>query len=273
MLGYLEQQPLYNAANFSWASVMGPGWSMNTTVSNSMVNLFLCPSDNLAPSPVPPGDQWSGRLNNYFASVGTTLAYQGALDTTGVFTQAGHVYGTRNITDGTSNTIAFAEALVGPDSGFYQTRTGQGLFRFGVTGVTSAGSSALYDASSNPKLVLADMQTCQMEALTLSGGGAQGKINEDDKGARWAPDDGGFTLINTVVPPSSIQYSFACCNFTVVYGCDDGSYQNVNSMHPGGANVLFADGSVHFLKSTISIPTYWSLGTKSNGEVISSDSF
>ncbi len=122
-------------------------------------------------------------------------------------------------------------------------------------------------------MVLADMQACQLAALTLTGGGSQGKINEDDKGARWAPDDGGFTLINTVVPPSSIQYSFACCNFTVVYGCDDGPYQNVNSMHPGGANVLFADGSVRFLKSSISIPTYWALGTKSNGEVISSDSF
>ena len=78
MLGYMEQQPLYNAANFSWAVVMGPGWTINTTVSNSIINTFLCPSDNLAPSPVPAGDQWSGRLNNYFASVGTTLAYQGA---------------------------------------------------------------------------------------------------------------------------------------------------------------------------------------------------
>jgi prepilin-type N-terminal cleavage/methylation domain-containing protein/prepilin-type processing-associated H-X9-DG protein len=280
MLGYLEQQPLYNAANFNWATVMGTGWVINYTVSQAQVSTFLCPSDNLAPSPVPRDsgspigwNQWSGRLNNYYASVGTTLAYQGAPDTTGVFTQAGKVYGVRNITDGTSNTIAFAEAVVGPDQGFYQTKTGQGLFRFGVTGVTGTGSSSLYDASSNPKVVLADMQTCQQAALTLSGGGNQGKINEDDKGARWTPDDGGFTLINTVVPPSSIQYSFACCSFTIVYGCDDGPYQNVNSMHPGGANVLFADGSVRFLKSSISIPTYWALGTKSNGEVISSDSF
>jgi prepilin-type processing-associated H-X9-DG protein len=273
MLGYLEQQALYNAANFNWATVMGRGWAINTTVSNSMVSIFLCPSDNLAPSPVPAGDQWSGRLNNYYASVGTTLAYQGAPDTTGVFTQAGKVYGVRNITDGTSNTIAFAEAVVGPDSGFYQTRTGQGLFRFGVTGVTGTGSNSLYDASSNPKVVLADMQTCQQAALTLSGAGSQGKINEDDKGARWAPDDGGFTLINTVVPPSSLQFSFACCNFTIVYGCDDGPYQNVNSMHPGGANLLFSDGSVRFIKNSIDIRTWWGLGTKSNGEVISSDSF
>src|SRR3954463_11199733 len=68
MLGYLEQQPLYNAANFSWAVVMGPGWRINTTVGNSMVNMFLCPSDDIAPVAVPSGAQWSGRLNNYFAS-------------------------------------------------------------------------------------------------------------------------------------------------------------------------------------------------------------
>jgi prepilin-type N-terminal cleavage/methylation domain-containing protein len=156
MLGFLEQQPLYNACNFSWATVMGPGWPMNYTVSQALVNTFICPSDNLAPSPVPRNssspigwDHWAGRLNNYYSSVGTTLAYQGALDTTGVFTQAGRAYGVQNIIDGTSNTIAFAEAVVGPDSGFYQTRTGEGLFRFGtvLAPSSSAGSSNLYDAS------------------------------------------------------------------------------------------------------------------------------
>jgi prepilin-type N-terminal cleavage/methylation domain-containing protein/prepilin-type processing-associated H-X9-DG protein len=280
MLGYLENQPLYNASNFSWATVMGIGWTYNYTVSQSIVSTFLCPSDNLAPSPVPRNssspigwDQWAGRLNNYFSSVGTTLAYQGALDTTGVFTQAGKAYGVQNITDGTSNTIAFAEAVVGGDSGLYQTKSPGQLFRTGITGVTSGTSNTLFDASSNYNLVIKDMNACQQEALSLTGGGNQGKINEDDKGERWAPDDGGFTLINTVVPPSSTQWSFACCNFTVVYGCDDGTFENVNSMHPGGANVLFADGSVHFLKSSIAIKTYWALGTKSNGEVISSDSF
>src|SRR5207245_1146327 len=147
---------------------------------------------------------WAGRLNNYYTSVGTTLAYQGALDTTGVFTQGGKAYGVQNMPDGTSNTIAFAEAVVGPDQGFYQTRTGEGLFRFGITGVPKgAGSGSLYDASSNYQAVIADMNACQQAALTFSGGGNQGKINEDDKGARWNPSDGGFTMINTVVPPSS----------------------------------------------------------------------
>jgi prepilin-type N-terminal cleavage/methylation domain-containing protein/prepilin-type processing-associated H-X9-DG protein len=276
MLGYLEQMPLYNASNFSWANVMGPGWSINTTVSNSVLNIFLCPSDNLSPSPVPPNSHWGGRLNNYYASVGTTPAYQGRAPTTGVFTQSGPAYGIQHITDGSSNTIAFAEAVVGPDSGGYQTRQILQLFRNGtnVSPSSTAGSTSLYDANTNVNAVLKDMQTCQTAALTLpSGDGTQGTLNEDDKGERWASDDGGWTLINTIVPPSSIQYSFACCSFSTSYGCDDGVFQNVNSMHPGGANVLFADGSVHFLKASISMKTYWALGTKANGEVVSSDSY
>ena len=68
-------------------------------------------------------------------------------------------------------------------------------------------------------------------------------------------------------------HSFACCAFSGSYGCDDGTFQNVNSRHPGGANVLFADGSVHFIKSSIAIKTWWALGTKANGEVISSDTY
>jgi hypothetical protein len=34
-----------------------------------------------------------------------------------------------------------------------------------------------------------------------------------------------------------------------------------------------ADGSVRFVKSTIAMNIWWALGTKGNGEVISSDSF
>ena len=45
------------------------------------------------------------------------------------------------------------------------------------------------------------------------------------------------------------------------------------SNHPGGCNVLFADGSVKFVKDSINRMTWWSLGTKAGGEVISSDAY
>ena len=37
--------------------------------------------------------------------------------------------------------------------------------------------------------------------------------------------------------------------------------------------MLLADGSVHFIKNSINQFTWFALGTKANGEVISSDSY
>jgi prepilin-type processing-associated H-X9-DG protein len=43
--------------------------------------------------------------------------------------------------------------------------------------------------------------------------------------------------------------------------------------HPGGVNILLGDGSVQFIKNAISQQTWWALGTKSGGEIISGDSY
>jgi prepilin-type processing-associated H-X9-DG protein len=58
----------------------------------------------------------------------------------------------------------------------------------------------------------------------------------------------------------------------------DGVSQNFGqfgfrSHHPGGANFLFGDGSVKFLKQTIDLNTYHSIGTRDSGEVVSSDAY
>ena len=45
------------------------------------------------------------------------------------------------------------------------------------------------------------------------------------------------------------------------------------SNHPGGVNVCFTDGSVKFIKDSISLQTWWALGTRAGGEVVSADSF
>jgi prepilin-type processing-associated H-X9-DG protein len=46
-----------------------------------------------------------------------------------------------------------------------------------------------------------------------------------------------------------------------------------SSAHPGGAGFLMTDGSVHFIKDSISQQTYMGLGTRNGGEVISSDAY
>jgi prepilin-type processing-associated H-X9-DG protein len=48
--------------------------------------------------------------------------------------------------------------------------------------------------------------------------------------------------------------------------------REVYSFHPGGANTVFADGSVHFLNATMSLRTLRALITIKGGEVASPDS-
>jgi prepilin-type N-terminal cleavage/methylation domain-containing protein/prepilin-type processing-associated H-X9-DG protein len=287
MLGYLEQMPLYNGANFSWAVGMSNGFPINSTVSTALLNVFVCPSDGLSPQKAAGASlscwQWGGISNNYLASLGTTTNYGGnpcgtpkvpVPDTTGLFSQGGRVYGLQSVTDGSSNTIAFGESLVG--DGTIETvkwRDGPVLTTKSVTTtVTSTGTaSGLYDVSTNYNGVVTDLQVCAvgLAAQTRTGAG-----RENQKGFRWAQDDGGFGMFNTVVPPNSGTYPFAWCSLGASNSnASDGLYQNTSSNHPGGCNFLFGDGSVHFLKTSISIRTYWALGTRGNGEVISSDSY
>ena len=95
----------------------GAGQPQNTTAYNTKLNAFLCPSDP---------NSGITNLCNYAGSIGTTTyspefqngnsAIKGGADTTGIFTMW-KSYGIQNVTDGTSNTLAFAEALVGNYAG------------------------------------------------------------------------------------------------------------------------------------------------------------
>ncbi len=83
LLSYLEQTPLYNAANFQQTCCFfgDRADAMNSTVYLTRINGFLCPSDGQA------GIQ---NINNYFGSIGTTVA-EGFHAVSGIFTLQDYV--------------------------------------------------------------------------------------------------------------------------------------------------------------------------------------
>ncbi len=58
-------------------------------------------------------------------------------------------------------------------------------------------------------------------------------------------------MFNTIAPPNSTQYPWGDCRYTGGGYPNDATFANVNSNHPGGVNVLMADGSVRFVKNWI----------------------
>ncbi|HEX3447898.1 MAG TPA: H-X9-DG-CTERM domain-containing protein, partial [Isosphaeraceae bacterium] len=46
-----------------------------------------------------------------------------------------------------------------------------------------------------------------------------------------------------------------------------------SSNHPGGVNIAFADGSVRWVKNSVTPNTWWSLGTRNGQEALSSDAY
>jgi prepilin-type processing-associated H-X9-DG protein len=54
---------------------------------------------------------------------------------------------------------------------------------------------------------------------------------------------------------------------------NDAAAATASSRHSGGVNVAMCDGSVRFVKATVSTATWWGLATRAGGEVISADSY
>jgi prepilin-type N-terminal cleavage/methylation domain-containing protein/prepilin-type processing-associated H-X9-DG protein len=282
LLPYVEQGPLYNAANFYWnccfASTQGD--ATNSTVYLTRIASFLCPSDGLA------GDQ---NINSYLGSIGpSTVAYPVDGYTTGVFRVYNAQYLTSSVTlasinDGTSNTIAFSEGLVG-DYGKNSNYRGNGMS--GATDVPTVSGNAPpviagNNAESDPKSVLLALQNCNTFWMSNALSTCTGYHVCDYAGLKqyggktWAQGERGLTLFNTIVPPNSKLYPWKACRLGPCLPCafDGMSFANASSNHPSGCNYAMCDGSVRFIKDSINMLTYESLGTRAGGEVISADSY
>ena len=173
-------------------------------------------------------------------------------------------YGLRDVTDGSSNTIAFSESLVADPN--WQADTSHR--NNSVTGVTDAVPAAVDDVSKVPLTTL----TNALQACTTSF--KAGKNVTTGSGTRWGWGAVGMTLFQTIVPPNSQAYPWNSCRADCA-GCsaDDSVFSNAQSNHSGGVNALFADGSVKFVKDSIDMRMWMALGTRAGGEVVSSDAY
>jgi prepilin-type processing-associated H-X9-DG protein len=270
MLPFLSETPIYNAFNFNWGVEDSTGvlcYRINATATNATIKGFICPSD---PNAGVPDHNNTTNTNNYYGCVGTTMNFSQignkslnvtAINwpTTGLFTYT-RAYGINSVTDGTSNTIAFAEAAVGTQS----LRMRQKLI--GFNSVSALKSSVLPDAEMNAVLAKAGLQACSQVWAKGSGGSI-----DRQRGENWAHGCMAMTLFNTIATPNAYQDEWTHCSSVGSTALADLS--NSDSYHPGGVNVLMLDGSVKFIKDSINWLTWWSLGTKGNGEVISASSF
>ncbi len=263
LLPYVEQTALFHSINFCWCPCSsGTASPINSTARFTRVKGFLCPSDGLA------GASGQNYSNSYYGSIGDSLTY-GGTKTTGVFaawdnypTASIQNYKLASITDGTSNTIAFGEGLVGGASWSVKMHRNT---------INKSGIVAyVYDAEAALSTVMGYLTNCSATAVQQSRKHPGGY---NDKGDYWAWGYVGHTLFNTVVPPNSTQYKWGGCGPHASNTATGLYINNATSNHAGGCNFLFADGSVHFLKSSINQKTYMSLGTRANGEVVSSESY
>jgi prepilin-type N-terminal cleavage/methylation domain-containing protein/prepilin-type processing-associated H-X9-DG protein len=265
MLNYLEQAPLYNAINFSFSPEPAPepdnpnqaysfGPAQNSTVYNTKLNVFLCPSD---------GNAGQTNINSYHGSVGTTTINAGTTGSghsSGVFAMQ-REYAIADVTDGTSNTVGYAEALVGvlnPAGPMKGNGTGPGgsTQASGKVDATTAGQAAIQ----------ADLSACSTAFLT--------KYTADDRGYRWGAGIMGYALFNTIVPPNGGgQYLWNSCRVDCCDQAQAAHYLPASSNHSGGCNVMMADGSVKFIKTSVNMLTWWALGTRAKGETIDASSY
>jgi prepilin-type N-terminal cleavage/methylation domain-containing protein/prepilin-type processing-associated H-X9-DG protein len=261
-MGYMEGQPIYNAMNFQVSCLTGcnPGNVQNTTITNAAVASFLCPSDT--------GSSVFPRGCNYAASVGPQFRWDAGSNGVGVGMFADlQAWGVRDCTDGTSNTVAMGEMIIGDNSTGSQNGAEQ---YFGVAWPDGQGSEAggfegvgIDQVATNPK-----GYNYLQQYITLCDAARAARKNEfNDAMDSWPLARMHYgTSFSMMTTPNTTHAS--CGN----YQADNGILAS-RSRHNGGVNALFADGSVHFIKNSVNPQTWWSLGTKAGGEVISSDSY
>ena len=238
LLAYVEQANLQSLVDPEGTLALG---GQNDSAAKNRVALLACPSD-------PQNGQVSGSVyfgTNYVANngIGVTFdasgaitAYQKIAEGNGVFAQI--PVRIADITDGTSNTAAFSESLIGNSNP--------------VTGIPT------------------NQQTIRLVILEVSGGNDPTPTDCDSGNGVWNPRRSeqwinghyGNTLYNHYYTPNQVGK----------WDCGNASHNKgltaARSAHTGGVNLLSCDGSLRFVRDSVNITTWRALATRNGGEVL-----
>ena len=284
LLPYIEQTTAYNALNLSF----GARWNdrspiyydqIQKTVLVMQISAFLCPSD---PNPGASGTEVIANVNrlvgssNYPSNLGLNrrinMAVPAGVSVSGNWVQNGPVYvlsqwdgATMNrfisidsFIDGTSTTAIFSEWVKGPAALPAKISLGM-VFNSGVP-------MAQFPTDYQFAQLCATIQPTMINGQNAKG--PPGSQNWGWKGEWWA-FGGTMAYSHTNLPN---RYAF---DYKDNY--EDGRAMstliNASSNHPGGVNVLFMDGSVRFVKSSVSPQPWYAIATPDSNETVSSDAF
>jgi prepilin-type N-terminal cleavage/methylation domain-containing protein/prepilin-type processing-associated H-X9-DG protein len=227
LLPYFEQAPLYNA----WNSQFHYSFSGNTTVWGTQINSLVCPSDPSAYTMI--GDTTSNPPN-----VGNLCNESGGSCPNAVIFHSsyrgstGTAFYVGRYTEPPCGAAAFADGAAKAD----------GMLQFLV--VRKIGD--ITDGTSNTfwggELAY---------GLTIKYGGASGASDW----SWWTSGNNGDTLGTALYPPNYTNKIND--NAGALYGANVSVlWEGFASLHPGGLNMGFVDGSVRFIKDTINVAAY-----------------
>ena len=201
----------------------------NVAASQTQLKLFICPSDGKT--------RVAGGLDgatNYVANNGSgTVSYGLIAAGDGVFTQES--LGFRHLLDGSSSTAAFSESVVG---------SGQNL----------PAVSAM-DKRRQRLLIAGGNDTTPADCNAASGAWS------GQRGAKWIDGHYGNTLYNHYYRPNPPEWD--CGN-----GSGNKALSTARSWHPGGVNVLLADGSVRLYSDQVELALWRALSTRDGGDIV-----
>jgi prepilin-type N-terminal cleavage/methylation domain-containing protein/prepilin-type processing-associated H-X9-DG protein len=220
VLPFIEQQPLYDEflANHLGQSVP---WTADN-LTRTKIDTILCPSDGSANNVRADKRQFT----NYHCNRGDYRLNYDWSECRGVFGRGDRQFHTMaSIKDGTSNTMLISELICAVKGG---NRVGEAF---------ATGWSAVNGGPPAP--CLARKQADGTLSPPLQG---VGDWDGWGIGYRWADSVSIYTQWHPVLPPNAPS-------------CGDSgeswAMMTASSYHPGGVNVAFADGSVHFIMETI----------------------